>query len=301
MFAINQLITRSIESEGVNMTRLGKFEKAVEVVSKELNEQRNVNTAVVGATGAGKDFSFITPNILLEEQKNLIVIDPLDELTNLYSFKEKQGYRILKYTLETEDALQQLEVDLLNPIKEKVLIHVSFPNTFFDGKERNSRPVLEFLRLVREKQDSEWKKENSLHLFFMEYEGYASSHFNNILRVWRGYKVSITLSVQHVKSLENGILESCHYILYKRLNDRDTAEWIAHKLKNYQVDFPSKLLGTNLLCLPLTADLLMKLPLSMGLLHKRHGDFTYEDHPWVKIVETYNTEEILGRSLYAKV
>ncbi|MDX5746188.1 type IV secretory system conjugative DNA transfer family protein [Bacillus cereus group sp. BfR-BA-02570] len=283
------------------MTRLGKVEKAVEIVVEELHEQENVNTAVVGAMGTGKDFSFITPNILLEEQKNLIVIDPLDELTNLYSFKEKQGYRILKYTLEKEDALRQLEIDLLNPIKEKVLIHVSFPKIFFDGKERNSRPVLEFLRLVREKQNAEWKKENSLHLFLMEYEGYASPYFNDILRVWRGYKISITLSVQHVKSLENGILDNCHYVLYKRLNDRDTAEWIAHKLKNYQVDFPSKLLGTDLLFLPLTADILMKLPLGMGLLHKRHGDFTCENHPWVKIVETYNTEEILGRPLYDKV
>lgn len=282
------------------MTRLGKIERAVEIISEELQEQKNVNTVVVGANGVGKDFSFLIPNILLEESKNIVVIDPLDELMNLYSFKEKQGYRILKYTLEKEDALQQLEKDLLNPIKEKVLIHVSFPNTFFDGKERNSRLVLEFLRIVRGKQEVDWEKKNSLHLFLMEYEGYASSHFNNIFEVWRGYKISITLSVQHVKSLENGILDNCHYVLYKRLKDRDTAEWIAHKLKNYQVDFPSKLLGIDLLFLPLTADTLMKLPLGMGILHKRYGDFTYENHPWVKIVETYNTEEILGSPLYDK-
>jgi hypothetical protein len=283
------------------MTRLGKVEKAVEIVVEELHEQGNVNTVVVGATGTGKDFSFIMPNILLEEKKNLLVIDPLDELTNLYPFKEKQGYRILKYNLEKEDALQQVEIDLLNPIKEKVLIHVSFPKTFWDGKERNSRPVLEFLRIVGEKQDAEWKKENSLHLFLMEYEGYASSHFNNILQVWRGYNISITLSVQHVKGLENGILDNCHYVLYKRLRDVETAEWIAYKLKNYQVDFHSKVLGTDLLFLPLTAEILMNLPLDTGLLHKRYGDFSYENHPWVKIVETYNTEEILGRPLYDKV
>ncbi|EJV41913.1 Uncharacterized protein BC141101_05870 [Bacillus toyonensis] len=285
------------------MTRLGKVEKAVEIVVEELHEQENVNTAVVGTTGTGKDFSYIMPNILLEEKKNLIVIDPLDELTttNLFPFKEKQGYRILKYTLEKEDALQQVEKDFLNPIKEKLLIHVSFPKTFWDGVERNSRLVLEFLQIVRRKQGVEWRKGNSLHLFLMEYEGYASSHFNILLGGLPGYKISTTLSVKHVKSLDNGILDNCHYVLYKRLKDAETAEWIAHKLKNYQVDFQSKILGTDLLFLPLTADILMNLPLETGLLHKRCGDFSYKNHPWVKIVETYNTEEILGRPLYDKV
>ncbi|MEC3226227.1 type IV secretory system conjugative DNA transfer family protein [Bacillus thuringiensis] len=280
------------------MTRLGKIEKAIEIVSEELHEQGNINTVVVGATGTGKDFSFIMPNILLEEKKNLIVIDPLDELTNLYAFKEKQGYRILKYTLEKEDVLQQVEIDLLNSIKEKVLIHATFPKTFGDNKERDSYLVLEFINKVK---DAEWIIGKSLHLFLMEYEGYASAYFNNIFGAFPGYKISTTLGVKHVKSLENGILENCHYVLYKRLQDAEIAEWIAYKLKNYQVDFQSKILGTDLLFLPLTAEILMNLPLDTGLLHKRCGDFSYENHPWVKIVETYNTEEILGRYLYDKV
>lgn len=283
------------------MTRLGKIEKAVEIVSEELYEQRNVNTAVVGATGTGKDFSVIMPNILLEEHKNLVVIDPLDELTNLYPFKEKQGYRILRYSLENEDALQQVKMDLSNPIKEKILIHVSFPKSFWDHKESNSSLVIEFLRIVKEKQDVEWRREKALHLFLMEYEGYASSHFNHIFEVWHGYKISTTLSVQHVKNLEDGILNNCHYVLYKRIKDIETAQWIAYHLKCYQVDFHSEVLGTDLLYLPLTADMLMNLPLDAGLLHKRHGDFSCENHPWVKIVETYNIEEILGSPLYEKV
>lgn len=56
------------------MTRLGKVEKAVEIVVEEIHEQENVNTAIVGSTGTGKDFSFILPNILLEDRKNLIVL-----------------------------------------------------------------------------------------------------------------------------------------------------------------------------------------------------------------------------------
>ncbi|WP_235707105.1 type IV secretory system conjugative DNA transfer family protein [Bacillus mycoides] len=257
---------------------------------------------VIGSTssGKGKDFSVLF-KILLEEKKNIVVIDPLDQLKNLYSNKEKQGYRILRYVLEQEGVLQQVEMDLLNSIKEKVLIHVSFPKTFFNNKENNSHLVLEFLSIVKRNKGVEWEKKDSVELFLMEYEGYASSHFNKILGGLPGYKISTTLSVKHVKSLDNGILDNCHYVLYKRLKDAVTAEWIAHNLKNYQVDFQSKILGTDLLFLPLTADILMNLPLETGLLHKRCGDFSYKNHPWVKIVETYNTEEILGRPLYDKV
>ncbi|EJQ72417.1 hypothetical protein [Bacillus toyonensis] len=137
---------------------------------------------VIGSTssGKGKDFSALF-KILLEEQKNIVVIDPLDQLKNLYSNKEKQGYRILRYVLEQEGILQQVGIDLLNPIKEKVLIHVSFPKTLLKNRKTNSHLVLEFLRIVREKQDAEWKKENSLELYLIEYESYASSQLNNFL------------------------------------------------------------------------------------------------------------------------
>ncbi|UOB61111.1 type IV secretory system conjugative DNA transfer family protein, partial [Bacillus thuringiensis] len=76
------------------MVRLGQVEKAVEIVKEEVQEQENVNTAVVGGIGTGKDFSVIIPNILLEEEKNLVVIDPIDQISNVYTFKEKQGYHI---------------------------------------------------------------------------------------------------------------------------------------------------------------------------------------------------------------
>lgn len=137
---------------------------------------------VIGSTssGKGKDFSVLF-KILLEEKKNIVVIDPLDQLKNLYSNKEKQGYRILRYVLEQEGILQQVGIDLLNPIKEKVLIHVSFPKTLLKNRKTNSHLVLEFLRIVREKQDAEWKKENSLELYLIEYESYASSQLNNFL------------------------------------------------------------------------------------------------------------------------
>lgn len=140
---------------------------------------------VIGSTssGKGKDFSvFFT--ILLEEQKNLIVIDPLDKLKNLYLNKEKQGYRILRYVLEKEGVLQQVKIDLLNPIKEKVLIHVSFPKTFLNNKENNSHLVLEFLRIVKGCKGVEWEKKDLLELFLIEYEGYASFQLNNFLGTW---------------------------------------------------------------------------------------------------------------------
>ncbi len=41
------------------MVRLGQVEKAVEIVKEEVQEQENVNTAVVGGIGTGKDFSVI--------------------------------------------------------------------------------------------------------------------------------------------------------------------------------------------------------------------------------------------------
>ncbi|PEB22190.1 hypothetical protein COO05_23650 [Bacillus toyonensis] len=135
---------------------------------------------VIGSTSSGKgqDFSALF-KILVKEKKNLVVIDPLDKLKHLYPNKEKQGYRILRYVLEKEDVLQQVELDLLNLIKEKVLIHVSFPKTFFNSKENNSHLVLEFLSIVKRNKGVEWEKNDSLELFLMEYEGYASPQLNN--------------------------------------------------------------------------------------------------------------------------
>ncbi|EOP78872.1 hypothetical protein IGM_06479 [Bacillus cereus HuB4-4] len=278
------------------MTKLGKIEKAVEIVSAELYEEGNVNTAVVGATGTGKDFSVIIPNILLEEEKNLVVIDPLNQISNVYTFKKKQGYHILRYDLEKEGALQQLQTDLLNQPEGKVLIHAYFPNTFIGNKERYSQLVWEFLKIVKEKQDVEWRKEKSLHLFLMDYEWYSSEKFHNIIQTWCGYRISTTFSVQHLRVLDDTIRDNCHYILYKRITDLETAEWIAYKLKYHHVEFYSELLSTDLLYLPLTAGMLMDLPLGAGFLQKNKG----KDR-WLKIVETYNAEDILGRPLYTTV
>ncbi|HDR7527010.1 MULTISPECIES: hypothetical protein [Bacillus cereus group] len=137
---------------------------------------------VIGSTSSGKEKDFsVLFKILIKEQKNLVVIDPLDKLKHLYPNKEKQGYRIIRYVLEKEDVLQQVEMDLLNSIKEKVLIHVSFPKTFFNNKENNSHLVLEFLSIVKRNKGIEWEKKDSLELFLMEYEGYASSQLNNFL------------------------------------------------------------------------------------------------------------------------
>jgi hypothetical protein len=67
---------------------------------------------VIGGTSSGKgqDFSVFL-KIQLEERKNLIVVDPLDELENLYPIKEKQGYRILRYRLE-KNVLQQVKTEI---------------------------------------------------------------------------------------------------------------------------------------------------------------------------------------------
>lgn len=137
---------------------------------------------VIGGTSSGKgqDFSVFL-KIKLEERKNLIVIDPLDELENLYPIKEKQGYHILRYRLE-KNVLQQVKTDLLNPIKEKTLIHVSFPKDFQDNKESTSQLVIEFLRIVKELQGEEWRKVDSLEIFLLEYQVYESSHLNDLLK-----------------------------------------------------------------------------------------------------------------------
>ncbi|MEC3226226.1 hypothetical protein P9027_30385 [Bacillus thuringiensis] len=141
----------------------------------------DIKKLVVGSSssGKGKDFSVLL-KIQLEEKKNLVVIDPLDELENLYSIKEKQGYRILRYSLE-ENVLQQVKTDLLSPVEEKVLIHVTFPKDLQNSKGIASHLVLEFLRIVHELQGKEWRKTDSLEMFLLEYQWYASTDLNNIL------------------------------------------------------------------------------------------------------------------------
>ncbi|MCU4770765.1 MULTISPECIES: hypothetical protein [Bacillus cereus group] len=145
----------------------------------------DMENLVIGSTSSGKgqDFSVLL-KIQLEGRKNLIVIDPLNELENLYPIKEKQGYRILRYSLET-NVLQQVKTDLLNPIKEKVLIHVSFPKDFRNSKGNTSHLVIEFLRIVKELQGGEWRKSDSLEIFLFEYQVYASSHLNDLLKLWK--------------------------------------------------------------------------------------------------------------------
>lgn len=137
---------------------------------------------VIGGTSSGKgqDFSVLL-KIQLEERKNLIVVDPLDELENLYSIKEKQGYRILSYSLE-KNVLQQVKTDLLDPIKGKVLIHLSFSKDFRNSKENTSHLVLEFLKIVKELQGEEWRKVDSLEIFLLEYQVYASSRLNDLFK-----------------------------------------------------------------------------------------------------------------------
>lgn len=132
------------------------------------------------SSGKGQDFSVLL-KIQLEERKNLIVVDPLDELENLYLIKEKQGYRILSYSLE-KNVLQQVKTDLLNPIREKVLIHVNFPKDFRNSKENTSHLVLEYLRIVKELQGEEWRKVDSLEIFLLEYQVYESSQLNDLLK-----------------------------------------------------------------------------------------------------------------------
>ncbi|EJP81977.1 MULTISPECIES: hypothetical protein [Bacillus cereus group] len=141
----------------------------------------DVKNLVIGSTssGKGKDFSFFL-KIQLEEKKNLVVIDPIDELSNLYPIKEKQGYRILRYSLE-KNVLQQVKTDLLSPVKGKVLIHVTFPKDLQDSEGSASHLVLEFLRIVHELQGEAWRKADSLEIFLMEYQWYASVHLNNTL------------------------------------------------------------------------------------------------------------------------
>ena len=61
---------------------------------------RNINTAVIGGSGAGKTFGFVGPNIL-QANCNYIITDPSGELFRDYGwFLENEGYRVKCFNLD---------------------------------------------------------------------------------------------------------------------------------------------------------------------------------------------------------
>ncbi|NER45074.1 type IV secretory system conjugative DNA transfer family protein [Bacillus megaterium NBRC 15308 = ATCC 14581] len=80
-----------------------------------LKESGNQNVLVVGKTGIGKTSTYSVPNILVEQERSLIVIDPARELyQQTYVEKGNQGYNIETKSLsECDDGVLKVLVQQL--------------------------------------------------------------------------------------------------------------------------------------------------------------------------------------------
>uniref|UniRef100_UPI003F499DCC type IV secretory system conjugative DNA transfer family protein n=1 Tax=Bacillus multifaciens TaxID=3068506 RepID=UPI003F499DCC len=257
------------------MTLLG-ITKNIQVIKEAIKEDEAKNTIVVGGMDSGKDYSFIVPNILLEESKSLVVIDYWNEIENIFSYKEAQGYQILQYDITKEGVFQALQNDLKSKQGEKVLIHViANENKGLDIGDK-------VYQLLEETKNVQWK--DGLHIILKEYGSYQFPELVNMLEVCNAYGISITISVHSALHILPSLQDNCHYILFKGNHNEKESEWISKRVVVFWGNIDGKEMP-----IPLHPELVRNIRRDYGLLLKCNSN-----EP-ARFVETFDTNEIMGR------
>ncbi|WP_347400939.1 type IV secretory system conjugative DNA transfer family protein [Bacillus thuringiensis] len=200
----------------INMTMLGMTKDGQVIEGRGTR-----NTVVVGAVGSGKGFGYIVPNILLEEEKSMLVMDWWKELEHTYPYKEAQGYQIFTYDLSKEGVLQTFQEDLRSKREQKRMMYVT------GYYEVCGKQVYE---LLEELQKVQW--EEGLHVFLDNYENYRFSQVENMFQVCKGNRISLSLILQSVTTLQElrNIQDNCDYILFKGGHSPEECKWICKQV-----------------------------------------------------------------------
>ncbi|MGR5864530.1 type IV secretory system conjugative DNA transfer family protein [Bacillus cereus] len=251
----------------IDMTMLGMTKDGQVIEGKGTR-----NTVVVGAVGSGKGFGYIVPNILLEEEKSMLVMDWWKELEHTYPYKEAQGYQIFTYDLSKEGVLQTFQEDLRSKIDRKRMMYVT------GSYEVCGEQVYELLEEVSKVQ---WKE--GLHIILDNYENYSFSQIEKMFQVWKGYSISLSLILHSVSTLQElrNVQDNCDYILFKGGHSPEECKWICKQVgkvlisKEGEKETFRNLQRDEILCMDSNTVLLLS--------HDEPSQF----------IETLNTDEII--------
>lgn len=187
----------------------------------ELSGMHNKNVLVVGAAGSGKNFSYIRPNILLEQEKSLLIVDPhKEEFTYTHKEKLEQGYRILNYDFSSETIFEDFRNDLNSYGSDKLAIYLNDSDAFSVEKTEKERGLLvqELFEILL--NDEVWNQ--SLHIILDDYGLYPLPDMAKFLSNAKDHNIGVSIILQELNLLEriykkefaSLIIENCEAILY---------------------------------------------------------------------------------------
>lgn len=200
------------------MTVLGM---KTEIDMIELSGKHSGNVLVTGAAGSGKSVSYVRPNIILEQEKSLLIFD-LRKEEFIYTHKEKlkQGYKVLEYDLASENILEVFRNDLISYGSDKLAIYINDTDAFSSEITAKERGVLvqELVKILLD--DEVWSQ--NLHIFLDAYEEYPLPNMVEFLSIVMKHNIGCSIIVQNISELENiydenrtlGIISNCKAILY---------------------------------------------------------------------------------------
>lgn len=198
-----------------------------------LKESGNQNVLVVGKTGIGKTSTYSVPNILVEQEKSLIVIDPARELYQQTHFeKGNQGYNVETKSLsECHDGVLKHLVQQLFEKKTILYLHV---NAFHHNASEEER-VRKLFKLLYEFITNTKKRYHDVHVLFEEASGYKMPDLLRLLETCNSYQVQFSLVIQTVdclnrlygKEAAKSILNSCPMKLLMGTESMEEAEYFS--------------------------------------------------------------------------
>ncbi|WP_142954818.1 type IV secretory system conjugative DNA transfer family protein [Bacillus pseudomycoides] len=205
------------------MTVLG-VETVINTIKLSGNHSGNV--LVAGAVGSGKNVSYIRPNILLEQEKSLLIVDlHKEEFTYTHKEKLQQGYTVLEYDLSSKTIFEDFRNDLNSHESDKLAIYLNDSEAFSNEKTAKERG-----RLVQELfkyflDDKIWNQ--SLHIILDGYEYSPLPDMTKFLAIARGHRIRFSIVLQEISELERSIVSNCHAILYTGGPSMQDAEFLS--------------------------------------------------------------------------
>lgn len=183
------------------------------------------NTVVVGGVDSGKTFGYVVPNILLETEKSMFVMDVYGELANTYSYKENQGYQVFVYDLNHKDVLQIFKKDLATKKNKKRIMFV---------QARDGVTGQRVYELLEELRKVLWRE--GLHIVLDGYEFCQFSQITSMFSLWRSYHIGISIILQSIFSIKNPlnrerIINNSHFLLCQGGHSKEESEWIYKHMK----------------------------------------------------------------------
>lgn len=224
------------------MTVFG-LEKVINTI--ELGGNHSGNVLVIGAAGSGKKISYIRPNILLEQEKSLLIVDPHKEEFK-YTHKEKleQGYRILNYDLSSETIFEDFRNDLISYGSDKLVIYLNDSKGLSNEKTVKERGEIVQELLKNFFNDEIWSQ--NLHIILDSYERYPLPNISNFLTTAKGYRIRFSIVLQTI----NELVHLYDKDLATRIISNFEAFLYTGGLSKQDVEFFSRLAGETIIQMP---------------------------------------------------